>query len=86
MMNMNTGRSSYPNDGFTLIELIGVLAIMTILAGVIAPNALQSIERAAIRAEHQTLANLGEQVELYLRDQGALPTILIELSYRFQCI
>lgn len=73
-MNMNTEGSSYPNAGFTLIELIGVLAIMTILAGVIAPNALQSIERAAIRAEHQTLANLGEQVELYLRDQGALPT------------
>jgi len=66
--------SSYPNRGFTLIELIGVLAIMTILAGVIAPNALRSIERAAVRAETQTLTNLGEQVEFYLRDNATLPT------------
>ncbi len=73
-MNMNTVGSSYPNRGFTLIELIGVLAIMTILAGVIAPNAMKSIERAAIRAEDQTLTNLGGQVELFLRDQGTLPT------------
>ena len=66
-MNMNTDCSAYPDRGFTLIELIGMCVIMTILAGVIAPNAMKSIERAAIRAEDQTLTNLGGQVELYLR-------------------
>jgi type II secretory pathway pseudopilin PulG len=60
--------------GFSLIELIGVLAIITILAGTIAPNALRSIERAAVRAEEQSLSTIGEQVKLYLRDQGTLPT------------
>ncbi len=60
--------------GFSLIELIGVLAIITILAGVIAPNALRSIERAAVKAEGQSLENIGRQVKLYLRDQGTLPT------------
>ncbi|MEZ5276754.1 MAG: type II secretion system protein [Opitutaceae bacterium] len=66
--------SSYPVRGFSLIELIGVLAIITILAGTIAPNALRSIERAAVRAEARSLENLGEQLKLYLRDQAALPT------------
>ncbi|HEX3728896.1 MAG TPA: prepilin-type N-terminal cleavage/methylation domain-containing protein [Opitutaceae bacterium] len=59
---------------FTLIEMIGVLAIMAIMAGVIVPRALHSIDTAAISAESQTLANLGGQIPLYLKDQGAAPT------------
>ncbi|HVW20440.1 MAG TPA: type II secretion system protein [Opitutaceae bacterium] len=59
---------------FTLIEMIGVLAIMAILAGVIAPRALHSIDVAAVSAESQTLAGLGGQIPLYLRDRGAVPT------------
>ncbi len=59
--------------GFSLIELIGVLAIMAILASVLVPNALRAIDRAAVSAETQTLANLGQEVKLYLRDQGSLP-------------
>ena len=60
--------------GFTLVEMIGVIAIMAILAAVIAPNALRSIELAAVRAEADTLHTLGEQVKLYLRDNGIAPT------------
>ncbi len=60
--------------GFTLIEMIGVLAIMAILAAVLAPNALRSLDRAAVTAEVQTLGNLGDQVKLYLRNQGTAPT------------
>jgi prepilin-type N-terminal cleavage/methylation domain-containing protein len=60
--------------GFTLIEMIGVLAIMAILAAAITPNALRTLDRAAVRAEADTLHNLGEQVKLYLRDNGIAPT------------
>lgn len=59
--------------GFTLIELIGVLAIIAVLAAVVAPNALRSIERAAVRGEAESLHALGSQLKLYLRDQGTLP-------------
>lgn len=61
-------------SAFTLIEMIGVMAIMTILAGVLTPNILRSIERAAVRAEADTLHSLGEQVKLYLRDNTVPPT------------
>lgn len=60
--------------GFTLIELIGVLAIIAILAGVLAPNALRSLDRAAVKAETETVRRLGEQVELYVRTTGTVPT------------
>jgi prepilin-type N-terminal cleavage/methylation domain-containing protein len=68
---MRTARAS---SGFTLIEMIGVLAVIAILASVITPNALRSLDRAAITAEVQTLHNLGEQAKNYLRAQGVAPT------------
>jgi prepilin-type N-terminal cleavage/methylation domain-containing protein len=70
---MKTPRS-HPAAAFTLIELIGVLAIMAILASVAVPNALHAIDRAAASAETQTMANLGQEVKYYLRDQGVAPT------------
>lgn len=60
-------------SGFSLIELIGVLAIMAILATVLVPNALHSIEMAAVRAEGTNLQNLGESVKLYLKTNRVLP-------------
>jgi type II secretory pathway pseudopilin PulG len=58
---------------FTLIEMIGVLAIMAIMASVLVPNVLRSMDRAAVRAEAETLKALGEQVRLYTRIYGAPP-------------
>lgn len=60
--------------GFSLIEMIGVMAVMAILATVLVPNALKSIERSAVRTEAETLRNLGEQAKLYLRDAATMPT------------
>ncbi len=62
------------NAAFTLIEMIGVLAIMAILASVVVPNVLRSMDRAAVNAEATTLAALGEQTKLYLRVNGVAPT------------
>jgi type II secretory pathway pseudopilin PulG len=67
-------REARPASAFTLIEVIGVLAIMAIMASVLVPNALRSLDQAAIIAEAQTLGNVGTEVTLYLRDQGAVPT------------
>jgi prepilin-type N-terminal cleavage/methylation domain-containing protein len=62
------------NRAFTLIELIGVLAILAILASIVAPNVLRSIERAAVQADTESIRGIGEQLKLFLRDQGTLPT------------
>lgn len=71
---MKTGVPSRRVAAFTLIEMIGVLAIMTVLASVMTPNLLRSIERAAVRTEADNLRTLGEQMKLYLRDNATPPT------------
>ena len=59
--------------GFTMLELIGVMAVIAILSAVIVPNGLRALDRTAISAEAQTLRNLGEQVKQYLKFYGTGP-------------
>ncbi len=66
--------------GFTLIELIGVMAIMATLAAVIVPNVIQQIDAATQDAETLNLAAMGQGVMLYLRDQHAWPADPADLS------
>jgi len=75
--NPSNGPALSLSKGFTLVEMIGVLAIMTVLASVMTPNLLRSIERAAVRAEVDNLHTLGEQVKLYLRDNATTPTTVV---------
>jgi prepilin-type N-terminal cleavage/methylation domain-containing protein len=74
MMKLYPQRPRRVSAGFSLIEVIGVLAIMAIMASVLVPSAIKSVQEAAISAESQTLSNLGTELTLYLRDQGAVPT------------
>lgn len=75
---MKTPRPSFLrrlSAGFTLVEMIGVMAILAIMAGILTPNVLRSIERASVVAEQQTLGKLGGQVKKYLHDYGFVPAV-----------
>lgn len=58
---------------FTLIELIGVLAIIAIMASILAPNMLRSLDRAASDAERVSLRALGEQSKRFLAETNQVP-------------
>ncbi len=59
--------------GFTLVEMIIVMVIITILAGVAVPVAGQAINREAQKATEAELKGFDEAVRQYFSDTGALP-------------
>ena len=62
-------------NGFTLIELVVVIMILGILAGVAAPKLLTVSADATDNGLKQTLAIVRDAIELYAADNGgALPT------------
>jgi len=68
-----TAHSRRATRGFTLIELIGVLAIIVIMASILAPNMLRSLDRAASDAERLSLRALAEQSKRYLAEKNQVP-------------
>jgi len=68
------------SPGFTLVELIGVMAILAILASFITPNLINQLRSARRDAEDQQLANIAQGIELYLRQTKSFPANLAVLS------
>ncbi len=66
--------------GFTLIEVVGVLAVMATLMAIVAPTLIDQIDRAAEEAEAQSLTAIAQGVELYLRTNYTWPANLSALS------
>jgi len=67
-------RSKRQEAGFTLIEMIGVLSIMAILAAVMMPDLIKQIDAAHADAETQTLKTLTLSMEQYIKASKAIPS------------
>ncbi len=59
--------------GVTLVELIGVLSIITILAALVIPAVLQQMRAAEQEAEAQTMAAIARALEEVVLDRKILP-------------
>ena len=68
------------SDGFTLLELIGVVAIIAILGAVITPNVINHLKEASRSSELETLEGIAHAIEVYLRENRAWPPGLASLS------
>src|SRR5947208_2911994 len=53
-------QSRFRTSGFTAIELIGVLAIIALLASVLVPNVIQKVDHAAWERERADLQTMAE--------------------------
>jgi len=70
--------------GFTLIELMVVLLLISILAGVIAPMVVNSLDKARESALKEDLYILRKTLDDYYADKGAYPEsleLLVEEGY-----
>ena len=60
--------------GFTLLELLVVLAILGLLIGLVAPAALRQLGSAKEKIAHQSIERLAGVLDIYKLDVGAYPT------------
>jgi len=65
--------------GFTLIELIVVLAIIGLLASIVAPRYTRSVERAREASLKTSLAVMRDAIDKFAGDRGRYPASLDEM-------
>ncbi len=74
-------------NAFTLIELIGVLVIMAIIALIVTPLVMNIIRKARISADRRSIDAYGRSIELaiagYLLDTGKFPTEVSQLTIEY---
>lgn len=65
--------------GFTLVELLLVLVILALIAGLVLPGIIGKAEGAKSRAAASQISRLAMSVETYYLDTGATPESLEDL-------
>lgn len=69
-----------PEKGFTLTELLVIVAIIGIFASVISPNLLESRAKARDAKRVSELKDLEQAVELYFQNYYQFPAVIADLS------
>jgi general secretion pathway protein G len=63
-----------PRDGFTLIEILVVIAVISLLAALVAPNVLRHVGTAKDAAARSQMEMLGAALDAYRLDNGRYPS------------
>ena len=71
---MTCARTPDRESGFTLLEMLVVLAIMGLLAAIIAPQVLKYLGSSRSQTGKVQVQNLASALELYRLDVGRYPT------------
>lgn len=63
-----------PQAGFTLVEMLVVLAIIGLLVGLVAPRVLGQLSDAKVKTAHIQIEGFKSALDLYYLDAGRYPT------------
>jgi general secretion pathway protein G len=67
-------RPAADEAGFTLLEMLVVIAILGLLITLVAPAALRQLSSARNSVAHQSIARLGSVLDMYKLDVGTYPS------------
>jgi len=74
MSQMQTNRRIRSRRGFTLIEILVVVAVLSVLAALVAPNVFGHLGTAKDAAARSQMEMLGAALDAYRLDNGRYPT------------
>lgn len=74
MSNKKRGKKNKNDAGFTLVELLVVLAIIGLLLAVGTPQVLKYLSSAKVDAAKTQISNFESALELYFIDNGNYPS------------
>jgi general secretion pathway protein G len=66
--------SMYPLRGFTLLELLVVLGIIAMLAGIVGPQVMKHMGASKTKAAKVQIEDLAASLDMYKLDEGRYPT------------
>ena len=73
-MSLNSGSNMSSRRGFTLIEVLVVIAVIAMLAALVAPNVFQHVGTAKDATARSQIELLGAALDAYRLDNGRYPT------------
>ena len=68
--------------GFTIIELVVVMAVLGLLLSLAVPRYLQSLERGKVQAQEYNMAQIRKAIDQHYADRAAYPDSLQTLVER----
>ena len=78
---MNKKQKSLTNKGFSLVELIIVIAIMAVLVGVLAPQYIKYLDKSKISADTQLADNVRNAITNTLLDPAVTNNVPTNTDY-----
>ncbi|RDJ97754.1 type II secretion system major pseudopilin GspG [Paraburkholderia lacunae] len=67
-------RAPRRNGGFTLLELLVVMVIIGLLAGLVAPRYFEQVGKSNVKIARAQIDSLSKALDQYRLDMGAYPT------------